>query len=98
MTQNKRQKGRLAETVHKELRVVGSRNRSPLPLRVAKWVLFLAITRRLYATRWFWHGFSVFRSQGWPCICSTGTRRKAGRNPGAAGETWRRLGRRRLRE
>ena len=54
MTENKRQEGTLSETVHKELRVVGSRNRSPLPVRIAKWVLFLSITRRLYATRWFW--------------------------------------------
>ncbi len=53
MTENGRQKGSLSETVQKELRVVSSRNRSPLPLRIAKWALFLAITRRLYGTRWF---------------------------------------------
>jgi hypothetical protein len=53
MTENKRQKGTLSETVHKELRVVGSGNRSPLYLRIAKWALFVAITRRLYGTRWF---------------------------------------------
>jgi hypothetical protein len=47
-------RGELAERIQKELRVVGSRNRSPLPLRVAKWTLFLVITRRLYGTRWFW--------------------------------------------
>jgi hypothetical protein len=53
MTENGRQKGTLSETLHKELRVVISRNRSPLPSRIAKWALFLAITRRLYGTRWF---------------------------------------------
>jgi hypothetical protein len=53
MTENGRRKGTLAKTVRKELRVVGSGNRSPLPLRIAKWVLFLAITRRLYGTGWF---------------------------------------------
>jgi len=54
MTENRGQKGTLSETVQKELRVVSSRNRSPLPLRIAKWALFLAVTRRLYGTRWFW--------------------------------------------
>jgi hypothetical protein len=54
MTQNGRLKGTLSETIQKELRVVSSRKRSPLPLRIAKWALFLAITRRLYSTRWFW--------------------------------------------
>jgi hypothetical protein len=53
MTEKGRQKGTLSETVQKEFRVVGSSNRSPLPLRITKWVLFLAITRRLYGTRWF---------------------------------------------
>ncbi len=54
MTENGRQKGTLSETLHKELWVVISRYRSPLPLRIAKWALFLSITRRLYGTRWFW--------------------------------------------
>jgi hypothetical protein len=54
MTEYGRQKGKLSETVQKELRVVSSRNRSPLSLRIAKWAMFLAITRRLYGTRWFW--------------------------------------------
>jgi hypothetical protein len=53
MTENERQTGTLSEAVQKELRVVSSRNRSPLPLRIAKWALFLAITRRLNGTRWF---------------------------------------------
>jgi hypothetical protein len=54
MTENGRQRGPLSETLHKELRVVVSRDRSPLSLRIAKWALFLSITRRLYGTRWFW--------------------------------------------
>ncbi len=54
MTEKGRQKDTLSQTVHKELRVVLSRSRSPLSLRVAKWLLFLGITRRLYGTRWFW--------------------------------------------
>ena len=37
-----------------QIGLVSSKYRSPLLLRIAKWVLFLAITRRLYATRWFW--------------------------------------------
>ncbi len=53
MTENIRQKGTLSETVHKELRVVLSGNRSPPPLRIAKWVVFLSIARTLYGTRWF---------------------------------------------
>jgi hypothetical protein len=53
MTENGRRRGKLSEVVRKELRVVSSRNRSPLPLRIAKWALFLAITWRLYGTRWF---------------------------------------------
>jgi len=51
MTKNGRHKDSLSETVQKELRVVSSGNRSPLSLRIAKWALFLAITRRLYSTR-----------------------------------------------
>ena len=51
MTENGRQKGTVFETAHKEFRVVISRNRSPLPLRIAKWVLFLGVTRRLYGRR-----------------------------------------------
>ena len=54
MTKNRRQKGTLSETLHKELRVVISGNRSPLPFRIAKWAVFLSITWRLYGTRWFW--------------------------------------------
>jgi hypothetical protein len=54
MAEKGRQKGTLSGTVQKEFRVIGSSNRSPLPLRIAKWALFLAITRRLYGTRWLW--------------------------------------------
>jgi hypothetical protein len=54
MTENGRKRGALLETLQRELPVVGSRNRSPLPLRIAKWALFLAITWRLHGTRWFW--------------------------------------------
>jgi hypothetical protein len=54
MKDNERLKRTHPEAIQKELRVVGSRNRSPLPLRIAKWALFLAISRRLYGTRWFW--------------------------------------------
>ena len=53
MSENRRHKSTQLETVQKELRVVGSGNRSPLSLRIAKWALFLTITRRLYGTRWF---------------------------------------------
>ena len=54
MTEYGRQNGTLSETVYKELRVVISSNRAPLSMRIAKWALFLAVTRRLYGTRWFW--------------------------------------------
>ena len=38
-------------TIRREIRVVLFRNRSPLPLRVAKLVLFALVTRDLYGTR-----------------------------------------------
>jgi hypothetical protein len=41
------------DLVRSEWRVMFSRRRSPLPLRLAKWIVFLGITRRLYGTRWF---------------------------------------------
>jgi hypothetical protein len=47
------QKGTLSATVRKELRVVISGDRSPLPFRIAKWIVFLSIARMLYGTRWF---------------------------------------------
>ena len=86
MTENGRQKDALSETVHKELRIVLSRSRSPLSLRVAKWLLFLGITRRLYGTRWFWHGSWASRSRVLRRTSSTGTRRGDGVGRGADGE------------
>ncbi len=41
------------DLVRREWRVMFSRKRSPLPLRLAKWIVFLGIARRLYGTRWF---------------------------------------------
>ena len=63
------------------------RVRSPLTLRMAKWSLFLAITRRLYGTRYSEYGFSASRSRGSRRTSSTGTRRMAGAALGAAGRT-----------
>jgi hypothetical protein len=40
-------------SLRRELRVVASGNRSPIPMRIAKWVLFLSVARRLGGTRWF---------------------------------------------
>jgi hypothetical protein len=40
MTENGRQEDTPSGTIRREIRVVLSRNRSPLPLRVAKLVLF----------------------------------------------------------
>ncbi len=42
-----------ASVIKRELRVMFSRERSPIPLRIAKWILFLAVARRLYGTKWF---------------------------------------------
>ena len=54
------QKVTLSEILHKELRVVLSENRSPLPFRIAKWTVFLKIAWRHYGTRWFWaRGFGL---------------------------------------
>ena len=53
MKGNGRRQGTLSETVRKELRVVISGNRSPLPFRIGKWIVFLSIARMLYGTRWF---------------------------------------------
>ncbi len=65
MTENGRQKGTLSETVRKELRVVVSRDRSPLSLRIAKWALFLSITRSSTARGGSGYGSSVSRSRGY---------------------------------
>jgi hypothetical protein len=53
MKWNGRQQGTLSGTLRKELRVVISGNRSPLPFRIGKWIVFLSIARMLYGTRWF---------------------------------------------
>jgi hypothetical protein len=47
------QEDTFARTVRREIQVVLSRNRSPLPSRIAKLVLFALVTRGLYRTRWF---------------------------------------------
>jgi hypothetical protein len=69
-----RQKDTLSETVHKELRVVLSRNRSPLSLRVA----------RSGSCSW------ASRSRVLRRTSSTGIRRGDGRGRGENGEMWRR--------
>jgi len=49
-----RQQATLSGNLRKELRVTISGNRSPLPFRIGKWIVFLSIARMLYGTRWFW--------------------------------------------
>ena len=39
--------------IERELQVAFSRYAQPVWFRVAKWVIFLAVSRRLYGTRWF---------------------------------------------
>ena len=41
------------EQVRRELRVMFSRRTQPIPLRVAKWAVFLGVARGLRGTRWF---------------------------------------------
>ncbi len=53
MAEKGRKEGTHSGTIRREERVVPSRNRSPLPLRVAKLVLFALATRGLYCTRRF---------------------------------------------
>ena len=53
MTENGRQEDTPSGTVCREIRVVLSRNRSPIHLGIAKLVLFALVTRGLYGTRWF---------------------------------------------
>ena len=59
-----------------ELRVVISRNCSPLPLKIVKWVLFLVVTRRLYGRNRFEYGSWVYRSRGWLRTSLTSTRQE----------------------
>ena len=68
----------LREQIGRELGVMFSRRHQPIPLRVAKWAVFLAVARRLYGTRWFraWafgpptmglgaHFFYRYMTRGW---------------------------------
>lgn len=43
-----------SNTLQRELRVMFSRSRSPVTLRLAKGIVFLSLARQLYGTRWFW--------------------------------------------
>ena len=53
MPENGRQEDTLAGIIRREMRIVLSRNRSPLPLWIAKLGLFALVTRALHGTRWF---------------------------------------------
>ncbi len=53
MAEKGRQEDTPSGTIRREIRVVLSRNRSPLPSRIAKLVLFALVTRGLYGMRWF---------------------------------------------
>ena len=43
----------VASVIKKELRVAFSRKAQPVWFRIIKWVVFLSVTRRLRATKWF---------------------------------------------
>jgi hypothetical protein len=43
----------LREQIRRELGVMFSMRTQPTPVRVAKWVVFLAVARGLHGTRWF---------------------------------------------
>jgi hypothetical protein len=45
--------GTFSGSLRRELRLVLSRDRSPLPLRIAKLAVFAVVARGLYGTRWF---------------------------------------------
>ncbi len=66
------------QAIRKELRVAFSKDAQPIWFRIAKWVIFLAVSRRLYGTKWFrgWisggliAGFTVhfvyrWKTRGW---------------------------------
>jgi len=68
----------LRAQIRRELGVMFSRRHQPIPVRVAKWAVFLAVARRLYGTRWFraWafglptmglgaHFFYRYMTRGW---------------------------------
>jgi 2-polyprenyl-6-methoxyphenol hydroxylase-like FAD-dependent oxidoreductase len=42
------------EMIKQELGVVFSNRRSPLPLRITKWIVILVVALQLYGTPWFW--------------------------------------------
>jgi hypothetical protein len=78
VNQEGREKTGLREQIRRELGVMFSRRHQPVPLRVAKWAVFLAVARRLYGTRWFraWvfglpivglgaHFFYRYMTRGW---------------------------------
>ena len=78
MNQEGRGKTGLREQIRRELGVMFSRPHQPIPLRVAKWAVFLAVAWRLYGTRWFraWafglptmglgaHFFYHYMTRGW---------------------------------
>ncbi len=41
------------DVIRKELKVTFSRDAQPLWFRIAKWVIFMAVSTRLRGTRWF---------------------------------------------
>jgi hypothetical protein len=68
----------MRELLKKEWRVISSRERSPIPLRLLKWAVLLGVSWRLYGTRWFraWilglptagvatHLLYRYKTQGW---------------------------------
>jgi hypothetical protein len=78
MNQEGRGETGLREQIRRELRVMFSTQGQPIPLRVAKWAVFLAVAWRLYGTRWFrvWvfglpllglgtHVFYRYMTRGW---------------------------------
>ncbi len=78
MNQEGRGETGLREQISRELGVMFSRRHQPIPLRVAKWAVFLAVARRLYGPRWFrvWafglptmglgvHLFYRYMTRGW---------------------------------
>jgi 2-polyprenyl-6-methoxyphenol hydroxylase-like FAD-dependent oxidoreductase len=46
------------EMIKRELQVMFSKTRSPISLRITKWIVILAVALQLYGTQWFW--FWVF--------------------------------------
>ncbi len=41
------------DAIKNELRVAFSRDTQPVWFRIAKWVIFVAVSKRLHGTRWF---------------------------------------------